>query len=97
MFPGADSRQKWLRQRVEARNLSEETLGRANCYPSVAPMARLPQAALTVALLLSVSSARATTLLCWDTLELSRRSQAVVQGHVLRVTTRFSADGMRIL
>jgi hypothetical protein len=46
---------------------------------------------------LCAASAGATTLLRWDTLELARRSQMVVQGRVLHIKSRWSSDGMRIL
>ena len=48
-------------------------------------------------MLLLATAASATTLLRWDTLELARRSGAIVQGHVRSVHSHYSGDGMRIL
>lgn len=38
----------------------------------------------------------ATVLIRWDVLELAKRSTAVVQGRVQKVSSRWSGDGMRI-
>jgi hypothetical protein len=42
-------------------------------------------------------AALATTLEGWGVMDLARRSSAIVQGHVVQVSTRWSADGMKIL
>jgi hypothetical protein len=50
-----------------------------------------------LAITLGAGAVAASTLEHWGVMDLARRSSAIVQGHVFRMSAHWSADGMKIL